>query len=121
MNITPTDWIQAISMVVLVLVTGFYAYRTYSISKATEKQTQETREQRLSEVRPYLLIRLASEAVQWDTIEENEKRPSEFPVTIRNVGKGPALNIWVALWHPQKTYSVIVKVISHLTKSGKLA
>jgi hypothetical protein len=35
---TITDWIQAISTFVLVGVTAFYAWKTYSLSKATEKQ-----------------------------------------------------------------------------------
>jgi len=66
--------------------------------------TEEMRGQRLSEVQPYLLIRLAGEVVQWDNTEQ-DKRPSEFEVTIRNVGKGPAINLWAALWGPMKAYA----------------
>ena len=35
---TITDWIQAISMLILVVVTGIYAWRTHIMSKATKQQ-----------------------------------------------------------------------------------
>ncbi|MFH0769418.1 MAG: hypothetical protein V1932_07650 [Chloroflexota bacterium] len=95
---TITDWIQAISMLILVTVTGIYAWRTHVISKATEKQAdasvkmaEEMREQRLSEARPYILLRLVDEFVQLGGDKLN--------VTIENVGKGPAKNLNVAFWN----------------------
>jgi hypothetical protein len=107
---TATDWIQAISMVVLVIVTGIYAWRTFAISRGTKKQAdasakmaEEMREQRLSEAQPYLLLRLRDEAIQWDEIE-NKRPPNEFGIEIRNEGKGPAINVWAALWDAKKAF-----------------
>ncbi len=60
-----TGAVQAISVAVLAVVTAIYAWRTWSISKATEKQaaasvrmTEEMREQRLAEHMPLLLVDL---------------------------------------------------------------
>jgi hypothetical protein len=35
---TVTDWIQAISTLILVAITGIYAWRTHVISEATKQQ-----------------------------------------------------------------------------------
>ncbi len=96
-NIVPADWAQILILLGLVGVTGMYAW-------STQKMAQEIREQRLSEARPYLLLRLDGEAVQWDRDEQGKPPSREFEITIRNVGKGPATNLWAALWGPQKTY-----------------
>ena len=96
-EIKPADWPQILLMIGLVTITAVYAW-------STEKMAKETREQRLSEARPYLLLRLKGEAVQWDKNEKGEPPDRKFPVTIRNVGKGPAINLWIALWHPKTTY-----------------
>lgn len=90
-------------MVVLVIVTGIYAWRTFAIGKATERQTEEVREQRLSEAQPYLLIRLKDEFIQWEEIENKPPR-KEFGAEIRNEGKGPAINLSAYLWHPNKLH-----------------
>jgi len=82
--------IEIIVLTTLVLLTAVYV--------------KELREQRLSEAQPYLLLRLAHEVLQWDKTEQGEQPAREFPVTIRNVGKGPAMNLWAALWGPEKTY-----------------
>ncbi len=108
---TATDWIQAISMVVLAIITGVYAWRTHIISRATREQAdasvkmaEEMREQRQGEARPSLLLRLNGEAIQWVDIEPNERRPTKFEVTIRNVGNGPAINLWAARWSHEKSF-----------------
>ncbi len=53
------DWIQALSMVLLIIVTGIYAWRTFAISKSTEKQAcasktmaVEMKAQRLTVLQP---------------------------------------------------------------------
>ena len=88
----------------LVLITCIYAMRTVDIAKANREMAEEIREQRLSEARPYLLMRLDGEAVQWDKDEQGKPPSREFTITIRNVGKGPAINLWAALWGPKTTY-----------------
>src|SRR4030042_2055500 len=99
---TITDLIQAISMVVLVIITGIYAWGTYVISKATKEQAEasvkmaeEMKEQRLSEAQPYLLLRLKDRLVQWDGISPDYT----FTITIINAGKGPAIDLYTALWN----------------------
>jgi len=105
---TASDVIQIVVMGLLVVVTGVYAWRTHIMSKATKvqadasvKMAEATSEQLLSEARPYLLIRLEDEVIDLFTIVSDAKRhemPNEFKVTIRNVGKGPAINIIAAFW-----------------------
>lgn len=91
------DWAQVILLGGLVSITAAYAY-------STEKMAEEMKEQHLSEARPYLLLRLNGEAVQWDKDEQGKLPSREFTITIRNVGKGPAINLWAALWSPDETY-----------------
>jgi len=84
---------------VLVLVTMWYATHTKRMANAM-------REQFLGEARPYLLLTLNLEKdvlLQWDDYE-SERRPTEFPITIHNAGKGPAKNLKAALWHRGKTH-----------------
>ncbi|MFH1638799.1 MAG: hypothetical protein ABIB93_00545 [Chloroflexota bacterium] len=102
---TLTDWIQAVSMVVLVGVTIVYVLLTRSISKAAKEQAEEMREQRLSEARPYLLLRLdlnKNELLQWEECQGNSY-PTEFMIAIHNAGSGPAINLEAALWHREET------------------
>ena len=110
-EMTVSDLIQIILMGLLIAITGIYVWRTHVISKATKEQAgasvkmaEKMEEQLLSEARPYLLIRLAHEIVQWDNTEDGKQRPTEFPVTIRNEGKGPAIEVEASLWHPQKVH-----------------
>jgi hypothetical protein len=98
-DIEPADWAQILPLLGLVAVTGFYAWRTHVMS-------QEMREQRLGEARPYLLLRLQleqDELIQWDDYQSS-KPQTEFPVTIINAGKGPAKNLKASLWSPEISY-----------------
>lgn len=98
--------IEATLLFVLVLVTIIYAKRTSEIADATKKQAEEMKEQRLSEARPYLLLRLnlgCDELLQWDAFQ-GKSAPEEFKVTIRNAGKGPAINLEASLWHSMKIH-----------------
>ena len=67
---------------------------------------REMREQRLSEARPYLLLRLKDSAVQWNSIEPDKHRPLDFAITVHNAGRGPAINIRAALWHQHRSHFV---------------
>ena len=90
------DTAQAIGLIItfaLVLVTVTYVKRTAEMAK-------EMREQRLSEARPYLLLRLTERVVQWnDSPDLREHFPRTFPITILNGGKGPAIDLYTALWN----------------------
>lgn len=103
-HIDTSQSLQIILTFTLVCVTTIYVKRTAEIAKANILMANEMKEQRLGEDRPYLLIRLEGDVIQWDKTNEGKSRPSEFSVTIRNVGKGPAINLWAALWRPMKVY-----------------
>ena len=101
---TVSELLQIILMVVLVVITGIYAWRTHVISKATKQQADasvkmadEMKEQILSEARPYLLLRLTDEYLQWKD-GTGGKSVEEFSVTVFNGGKGPARNLEASLW-----------------------
>ena len=106
---TITDWIQAISMLVLVVITGIYAWGTYVISKATKNQAEasvkmaeEMREQRLDSVRPVIDI-------QWQQKHNSqtgkaapnvsELKSSGLPCVLKNIGLGPAIDVYYFLQH----------------------
>jgi hypothetical protein len=94
---TITDWIQAISMLVLVVVTGIYAWRTFTISNATKKQAdasvkmaEEMRKDRQQTSRPVIVIVPMHEpaGVSADYLQSCF---SYFEIC--NEGSGPAVNL----------------------------
>jgi len=100
---TTGELIQVIPMGLLVLVTGIYAWRTFAISKAAEKQATEIREQRYSESLPLLAPDITRD---WDT---QGFEPNEVPhvylqtgigmkITWHNVDKGVAINSRFSLY-----------------------
>lgn len=80
--------IEIFVLTVLVIATAWYAQHTKEIAKATKEQADAS-------VRPYLLLRLTNEWVEWPLSGK------ELAVTIRNEGKGPAINVEASLWHPK--------------------
>ena len=97
--------IQAISMVILVIVTIVYAWRTHIISKATKAQAnasvqmaKEMREQRYDAVRPVVdIVKIEQNPRELATqgYEANEGRyPKDLPCKLRNVGVGPAIELY---------------------------
>ncbi|MFH0941769.1 MAG: hypothetical protein V1823_01930 [Chloroflexota bacterium] len=98
MKMTPTDWIQAISMVVLVIVTSIYAWRTFSISKATQKQADAS----VKMAEDMRNARSPSLTIQWIGADPNQKRIS---AVIKNEGIGTALNLKCYLTHNKFTFT----------------
>ncbi len=101
---TMSELLQVILMGVLVIITGIYAWRTHVMSKAAREQAdasvemaEKMREQLLSEARPYLLLRLTEDYLQWED-KANGKLADNFSVTVFNGGKGPARNLEASLW-----------------------
>ena len=47
--------VQAVSVVILAVVTGIYAWRTWSISNATEKQVEASRKMAEGVLRPVIV------------------------------------------------------------------
>jgi len=89
---TPTDWIQAISMLILVVVTGFYVWRTHVISKATKEQAGASVKM-AEEMRN---ARSPSITMQWGSADPNSRKNS---ANLQNEGFGPALNLKCYLTH----------------------
>jgi len=103
---TTTDWIQAISMVILVIVTGIYVWRTHVISKAAKEQAdtsakmaEEMKAQRYDTIRPVIDIEILN--IQ----KQIGNQPSEAVAAINgdtsyllsfvlhNIGLGPAIGV----------------------------
>lgn len=108
-EIEPAGWAQILLMLVLVCITGFYAWQAKKASDNAEASVKEMKEQRLSEAQPYLLLRLADDAIQWNETEPGKRPPTQFSVIVRNEGKGPATNVRAAMWHPERIYFVDTK------------
>ncbi len=81
---TVTDWIQAISMLILVVVTVIYAWRTHVISKATREQAKEMKAQRVMASRPVIIQKAV-----------HDDRSSHFE--IYNAGNGTAIELQIIL------------------------
>jgi len=98
-----TDWIQAISMLILVVVTGIYAWRTHVISKATREQAdasvkmaEEMRDTRYAALRPIIDFRWRdSESRSGGAlgIGARGEVPSELHGHLYNIGVGPAIDL----------------------------
>ncbi len=85
------DWGQIILMLGLVIVTALYA-------SSTEKQASASVKMAEAMARPYLLLKLTSEYLQWDDIKGGQSAAREFAVTVFNAGGGPARNLSASLW-----------------------
>ncbi len=107
---TPTDWIQAISMVVLVIITVVYAWRTHAISKATKKQAEasvkmaeEMREQRYDTVRPVIDI-YREQSPEEQISEALSARDGDtshgLSCVFHNIGPGPAIDAYSFVQNP---------------------
>jgi len=86
---TTGELIQVILMGLLVVVTGVYAWRTFAISKATKKQAQEMREQRVMASRPLLIQKSVHEKDIW----EGSTKDYFSHFEISNVGNTPAIEV----------------------------
>ena len=103
--ITPTDWIQAISMVILVVVTIVYAWRTHVISEATREQAdasvkmaEEATEQRIMSSRPVIIQKAVREGEKKVHAIDSSYSPAHFShFEIFNAGNGPAVELEISL------------------------
>ncbi len=90
---TVTDWIQAISMLILVAVTGVYAWRTHVVSTEAKKQAnasietaEEMRKERRMTARPIVVVSSMHEPA----------------FEICNDGSVPAVNLEIRLLNKDK-------------------
>jgi len=98
---TITDWIQAISMVILVVVTGIYVWRTHAISKAAKEQAEEMREQRVMASRPVIIQKVV---IVDETKFATEAYCDWFSYfEVYNAGNGPAIEVESSLLNKEKT------------------
>ena len=78
--------VQALATVVLVLVTGFYAFRTHSIAKASKETAEATKNMIVGNARPLVVLECRED------LSYNPNNPRVF-VGLVNVGFGPALDV----------------------------
>jgi len=90
---TISEWVQIILTGVLVLITGVYAWRTYTISKATEKQAEASVKMTEAASRPVIIPKAMPIDPSSDTF-------SHFQV--RNDGNGSAIELRVFLLDREK-------------------
>jgi len=104
---TNSDLIQIILMGLLVIVTGIYAWRTFTISKASKKQAdasvkmaEEMREQR----RPIVVQKVVpAKSVPYKLAAEDiTKSISSDYFEIHNEGYGPAIELEILLLDKEK-------------------
>ncbi len=118
--------VQGATTFVLAAATGFYAWRTHDISKATRRQaeasaemTREVREQRLDEHRPFLLLDLGvtepypiPATTSWDFPKSQPSKditlmfPKQVTCRVHNAGRGPAKEVALTFLHPHMGYNV---------------
>lgn len=53
------------------------------------------------------MLRLEKQVINWGKIDPDTGEPSEFKVEVRNVGKGPAINLRMFLWKPDVGLSAV--------------
>ena len=96
--LSPSDTIQILTLVVLVIVTAWYAFSTHRINSATSKQAAAITEQ----------ARISGEALR---VALNAEKNADLPILkirdsqsvdnirteISNLGRGPALNVRIWL------------------------
>ena len=95
---TISEWVQIILTGVLVLITGVYAWRTYAISKATEKQadaSMKMADEMRNAMSPYITM-------QWSDANPNSR---EISAHLKNEGFGPALNLKCYLTHKEFVFN----------------
>ncbi len=100
------DLLNIVVLVILVLVTSFYAVQTLEIAKATREQAdasvkmaEEMREQRYDAVRPVIDIErhpteLERASVVLNTDGKQERFPDKLTCILRNIGIGPATDVY---------------------------
>lgn len=99
-----TNWIQAISTLVLVVITGIYAWRTHIMSKATERQAEasvriaeEMRDTKHNALRPIIDFRFRDSEDRSGGalgIGARGEVPSELHGQLCNIGVGPAIDLY---------------------------
>ncbi len=121
-----TGAVQAIAVVALVIATAFYAWRTWSISSATEKQAEasvemakEMREQRMAEDEPVLILDIVGQELppylhwhaEWEVLmnEQTNEVVSPWPlpqctVRVHNAGRGAAVSVEACYLQSDKYY-----------------
>ena len=117
--------VQAISVGVLAVVTAIYAWRTWSISNATEKQAEasramadEMREQRLLTMRPIVLLSPLADETEPGTGQEMIRLalkgplPDTTPVRLTNIG--PAIAVGMRVPHKLSGEGPRERVIQYL-------
>ena len=104
---TTSEWVQIILTGVLVVVTGIYVWRTFAISKSTEKQADasvkmadEMKEQIIMASRPVIIQKAVVETETKQATFGSKDWFSYFE--LYNAGTGPAIEVEIALLNKEK-------------------
>lgn len=92
-KITDPMWFNAVALVVLVIITGFYAWQT-------QKLVKEAREQRLLSIRPVLKVELVSKKPNVRIV--GEKTEASLFLRVKNVGNGTMVSLEYTIIKPIK-------------------
>lgn len=99
--------VQAISTIVLVAVTVYYAWATKHIARetqtmaeGTERTYKQTQRQILDATLPVLTFRIKASVVIF------QPHPSRFTLEVYNAGYGPAIDVTLRAEHPQLRFGI---------------
>ena len=96
--LSPSDTIQILTLVVLVIVTAWYAISTHRINNATTKQASVIAEQAKISERALQVALEAERNSALPVIElVDHQSVDSIQVEAKNLGRGPALNIIICL------------------------
>ncbi|MDE2685901.1 MAG: hypothetical protein OXI16_00160 [Chloroflexota bacterium] len=103
--LSPSDTIQSITLILLVIVTTSYAKSTHKTYEATSEQVKATREAvrvalnaEQNSVAP--LVKLNAERVDFGEVVDKFD-VEQIRITFENIGNGPALNAKIWLEKPE--------------------
>jgi Ca2+/Na+ antiporter len=100
-KIEPAGWAQILLMLVLVSVTGFYAWSASRQADANVKMAEEMKEQRIMASRPLIIQRAVLETESRFRTHDSSDWFSHFEVY--NAGNGPAIEVEISLLNKEKT------------------
>ena len=96
-KIEPAGWAQILLMLVLVSVTGFYAWSASRQADASVKMVEEMANTRYDAFRPIIdIVEMPmepTEKVKRAFDAGDGKFPEELPCVLRNIGIGPAIGV----------------------------
>jgi hypothetical protein len=107
-KMTITDWIQAVSMVLLAVVTGIYAWRTHVMSKAAREQANASVKMADGLARPVIDFKRDTAKTDRQRIDSelyaaiHEETSHGLSCILCNVGVSSAIDVRSFIQHPER-------------------